>query len=205
MAYRDSRRNVGRLLLFISSIILGIAALVAIYSLGDNVRRDVDEQAASLIGADLEITTNKPVEPSIKGLLDSLGDRRSHEQYFASMVMFTKSKGTRLVQVRALQGEFPYYGELETSPQQAGKSFRNRQAALVDKTLMLQYNAQPGDSIKVGEVTFEIAGSLLKAPGQTGLSSSVAPAVYIPLSYLPDYRKREAASITGFITSTTGP
>jgi putative ABC transport system permease protein len=185
MAYRDSRRNVGRLLLFISSIILGIAALVAIYSLGDNVRRDVDEQAASLIGADLEITTNKPVEPSIKGLLDSLGDRRSHEQYFASMVMFTKSKGTRLVQVRALQGEFPYYGELETAPQQAGKSFRNRQAALVDKTLMLQYNAQPGDSIKVGEVTFEIAGSLLKAPGQTGLSSSVAPAVYIPLSYLP--------------------
>ena len=71
--------------------------------------------------------------------------------------------GSRLVQVRALQGEFPYYGELETSPEDAGKSFRNRKAALVDKTLMLQYNAKPGDSIKVGEVTFEIAGTLLKA------------------------------------------
>ena len=32
MAWRDSRRNRGRLLLFVSSIILGIAALVAINS-----------------------------------------------------------------------------------------------------------------------------------------------------------------------------
>ena len=34
MAWRDSRRNRSRLILFISSIILGIAAMVAIYSLG---------------------------------------------------------------------------------------------------------------------------------------------------------------------------
>jgi putative ABC transport system permease protein len=73
MAWRDSRRNRSRLLLFISSIILGIAALVAIYSLGDNVRKDIDAQAAGLIGADLEVSTNKAVEPSMQRFLDSLG------------------------------------------------------------------------------------------------------------------------------------
>src|SRR3954463_11993039 len=92
MAWRDSRRNVSRLLLFISSIILGIAALVAIYSLGDNVQRDVDTQAASLIGADLQLSSNKPVEKPLQGLIDSLGDRRSEERYFASMVVFTKTQ-----------------------------------------------------------------------------------------------------------------
>jgi putative ABC transport system permease protein len=184
MAWRDSRRNRSRLLLFISSIVLGIAALVAIYSLGYNLRRDIDEQAASLIGADIQISSNKPVEPAIKSLLDSLGDRRSEERSFASMVYFPKSQGTRLVQVRALKGAFPYYGSLETNPANAGISFRNRQAAVVDKTLMLQFDAKVGDSIKVGAVTFAIAGTLLKAPGQTGLSSSVAPSVYIPLDYL---------------------
>src|SRR4028118_1587498 len=81
LAWRDSRRNRSRLLLFISSIILGIAALVAIYSLGDNLRKDIDIQAAGLIGADLEITTNKTVEPAMKSLLDSLGDRKSQEIY----------------------------------------------------------------------------------------------------------------------------
>src|SRR5690606_35072376 len=55
----------------------------------------------------------------------------------------------------------------------------------VDKTLMLQFDAEVGDSVKVGEVTFEIAGRLEQAPGQSGLSTTVAPAVFIPLAYLP--------------------
>src|SRR6476469_8687057 len=91
MAWRDSRRNRARLFLFISSIILGIAALVAIYSLGDNLRNDIDQQAAGLIGADLEISTNKPVDASVAKLIDSLGKTKSEEHSFASMVYFPKS------------------------------------------------------------------------------------------------------------------
>jgi putative ABC transport system permease protein len=184
MAWRDSRRNRSRLFLFISSVILGIAALVAIYSLGNNLNDEVDNQAASLLGADLEITSNQQATPEIKKLVDSLGDRRSEEQRFGSMVLFVKNGGTRLIQVRALKGDFPYYGLIETSPQSASVSFRNKQQALVDETLMLQYNAKRGDSIKIGEVTFIIAGTLLNAPGQTGFSASIAPVVYIPLQYL---------------------
>lgn len=184
MAWRDSRRNRSRLFLFISSIILGIAALVAIYSFGDNLRADIDRQAKTLLGADLVIETNKPVEPGIIPLLDSLGNERSEERTFASMIYFVKNQGTRLVQIRALQGNFPYYGTLETTPVQAGISFRKARQALVDKTLMLQYNARVGDSVKIGELTFEIAGILNKAPGQTGITAAVAPAVYIPLNYL---------------------
>jgi putative ABC transport system permease protein len=65
MAWRDSRRNRSRLLLFISSIILGIAAMVAIYSLGDNMSDEIDRQAAALLGADLEISSNKEMSPEI--------------------------------------------------------------------------------------------------------------------------------------------
>lgn len=184
MAWRDSRRNRSRLLLFISSIILGIAALVAIYSLGDNLRENIDTQAASLLGADLQLYSNRPVEGSAKTLVDSLGTEHSEERSFASMILFPKTGGNRLAQVKALEGDFPYYGELETTPVTAGRSFRHQQQALVDQTLMLQYEAQVGDSIKVGEMTFAIAGVLLKAPGQTGLTSSVAPSVYIPMSFL---------------------
>ena len=94
--------------------------------------------------------------------------------------------GTRLIQVRALEGAFPYYGKLETTPSSAAQTFRNHRAALIDKTLMLQYNAKTGDSVRVGELSFVIAGSLQKAPGQTGLSASIAPVVYIPLRYLEE-------------------
>lgn len=184
MAWRDSRRNRSRLFLFISSIILGIAALVAIYSLGDNMRNEIDQQAASLIGADLEISGSKEFSGDMKRLVDSLGDRKSEERGFSSMIYFPKNGGTRLVQVRALKGAFPYYGSLETSPVSSGIDFRKQQQALVDQTLMLQFNAKVGDSVKVGNTTFAIAGTLLSAPGQTGLSAAVAPIVYIPLQYL---------------------
>ena len=73
MAWRDSRRSRSRLFLFISSIILGIAALVAIYSLGYNLKKDIDAQAASLTGADLVISSNKQPSASILKQLNSLG------------------------------------------------------------------------------------------------------------------------------------
>ncbi len=183
MAWRDSRKSRSRLFLFISSIVLGIAALVAIYSLGNNLNDEVNNQAAILLGADLEISSNQLPTPAVSKMLDSLGSN-SEERHFSSMVLFTKNNGTRLVQVRALSGVYPYYGSLGTTPDSAGISFRNKQQALVDQTLMLQYNAHVGDSIQVGNVKFAIAGRLLDAPGQTGFSSSVAPIVYIPLQYL---------------------
>jgi putative ABC transport system permease protein len=184
MAWRDSRRNRSRLFLFVSSIILGIAALVAIYALGDNMQQEVGRQAAALLGADLEISSNRAPSASIKKLVDSLGGQRSEERSFTSMIYFPKNGGSRLGQVRALQGDFPYYGELETDPVSAGRTFRNGQQALADQTLLLQYNAQAGDSVRVGNINFVLGGSLLSAPGQTGLSASVAPVVYIPLQYL---------------------
>src|SRR5688572_1470951 len=184
MAWRDSRRNHSRLLLFGSSVILGIAALVAVYSLEDNLRKNVDLQAASLIGADLEISGNRPANDTIAQMLDSISAVQSHERSFASMIYFPKGNGSRLVQVRALQGAFPYYGKLETTPVNAHQTFRNHRGALLDRALLLQYDAKPGDSVQIGEMTFVIEGALMKAPGQTGLSASIAPVVYIPMQYL---------------------
>lgn len=186
MAWRDSRKNKSRLLLFISSIVLGIAALVAVYSFRDNLERDIDNQAKSLAGADLILDSRKPAEKDFAKILDTLGSERSSERSFASMIYFIKNEGSRLVQVRALQGNFPFYGEIETNPVSAGRSFQQGRRAIVDQTLMLQYGATVGDSIKVGELNFEIAGALEKAPGQTGITASVAPVVYIPLEYLEE-------------------
>lgn len=184
MAVRDSRRNRSRLFLFISSIILGIAALVSSFSFEYNLKRDIDEQAKELVGADLVIYSNREPNKTAGLLLDSIGKERSQERNFASMVYFIKNNGTRLIQVRALEGNYPYYGELETQPAVAAKEFQKDRRALVDKTLMLQFDAKLGDSIRIGELSFVIAGILNKMPGRSGISTTVAPPVYIPLKYL---------------------
>src|SRR5438105_13588856 len=53
MAWRDSRTSRRRLLLFSASIVLGIAALVAISSFGKSLKSALDDQAKSLPVADL--------------------------------------------------------------------------------------------------------------------------------------------------------
>jgi len=186
MALRDSRRSKSRLFLFISSIILGIAALVAINSFKENLNDDIDDQAKELLGADLVIGSNRPFEGEMQKLIDSLGGEQALEISFASMIQFPKNEGTRLVNVRALQGRFPFYGELETIPPDINRRFQEEKNALVDKTLMLQYDIEPGDSIKVGQTTFHIAGQIEKLVGRPGISSNISPPVYIPYQYLDE-------------------
>ncbi|HEX5669585.1 MAG TPA: ABC transporter permease, partial [Chitinophagaceae bacterium] len=186
MAWRDSRRNFSRLLLFISSVILGIAALVSIFSLSDTLSREIDEQAATLIGADLDINTNKKISEKAQKVLDSIPGVRSEQKSFSSMVYFPSNGGTRLIQVRALSGGYPYYGSLDTKPASAGRTFQTDKTAIVDKALLIQFNIKVGDSVKIGERGYIISASLEGAPGQTGLGASVAPVVYIPLSTLPE-------------------
>lgn len=185
MAWRDSRKNFSRLILFISSIILGIAALVSIFSLGDSLSAEINNQAAALIGADLEISTNKPIPENIQPLMDSIPGERAEQRSFASMVYFPKSQGTRLIQVRALTGKFPFYGEIGTTPALAARQFQQKHTALVDRSLMLQFNVRVGDSVRLGNTAYIIEGEVTGVPGQTGLSASVAPVVYIPLETLP--------------------
>ncbi|MCB0838298.1 MAG: ABC transporter permease, partial [Bacteroidetes bacterium] len=91
MAWRDSRRSRSRLILFTSSIILGVAALVAINSFDDNLREDIQSQARELLGADLMIRSRQVVSDTTLAFMDSLGDNRADEQYFASMIYFPKT------------------------------------------------------------------------------------------------------------------
>ena len=189
MAWRDSRRSRRRLLLFMSAIVLGIAALVAIESFSDNLSASIDGQAKELLGADLVLTSNKPVADSTANYLQTLGKRRSEEVGFASMVLFPRNSGTRLVQVKALSGDFPYYGTIETTPAAAANTLKianqqNLRRALVDDALLVQFGVQPGDSVKIGEVTFYIAGRVNKMPGQSAITTTIAPTVYIPKAFL---------------------
>ncbi len=185
-ALRDSRKNRGKLFMFMSSIILGITALVAINSFNYNLLADVDRQAASLLGADLQASGNHKPAENLLLQLDSLPGERASEIELFSMSIIPKTEETQFVQVKALEGNFPFYGKLKTVPAEAEQTFRNNKSALVDDGMMLQYNLEVGDSIKLGSSTFPIAGRLQSAFGSIGIGSSFAPTVYIAGKHLDE-------------------
>lgn len=182
MAWRDSRSSRGRLFLFSTTIVLGVSALVAIGSLGRNLQQAIQEQAKGLLGADLVIQSRSAFTSEMESFFRELGAlEASREVSFSSMIYFPKTQGTRLVQVRALAGAFPYYGGLDTLPVEGAAVFQRGEGALVEESLMLQFGATAGEPLRVGTSEIAIAGTLRKIPGETAAFATLAPRVYVPM------------------------
>jgi putative ABC transport system permease protein len=199
MAWRDSRSSRRRLLLFSSSISLGAAALIAIGLFRASLAQAIDEQARSLLGADLVVESSRPFTAEQEQMLRSLGETQAREVRFRTMVLFPKNGGTRLVYVRALGGNFPFYGKMETAPAAAAQTFRKSGQAVPEESLLFQFRAHPGDPIKIGEATFTIAGALTKMPGEASPAASFAPRVYIPLQNLAQTNLLKPGSLARYL------
>ena len=123
-AIRDSRKDRSKLLLFMSSIILGVAALVAINSFNDNLVRDIETQSKSLLGADMTVGGNKPIPESLIASLDSLTSEQSSEVELFSMSYLPSKQKSQFVKLKGLTGKFQYYGKFLTEPTSAATSFK---------------------------------------------------------------------------------
>ncbi|MCX6955218.1 MAG: ABC transporter permease [Verrucomicrobia bacterium] len=183
MAWRDSRASRRRLVLFSMSVVLGIAALVAIGSLGANLERGIDDQAKGLLGADLIIAGRNPLSEAALKHLEVYGGERAQEMSFSSMMAFPTAQNlTRLVNVRATEGDFPFYGDFVTVPADAPTKLRaGGNVTIVEETLLRQFDAKVGDQVKLGNTLFTVIGALQKLPGESSaLSATVAPRALIP-------------------------
>ena len=198
MAWRDGRASGKRLLLFIGSIVLGIAAVVSIQSFSENLKDNISLQSKALMGADFRIDSNQPPNDRVLSIIDSLGGADAKVVSFPSMAVFPKKGNTKLVGIKGVEGGYPFYGELETQPKTAASAYQSGDGALVDATLMLQFNLKPGDSIKVGNKVFKIAGSLVSAPGSNGIGASIAPPVWIPYSSVSSTGLIQTGSRVGY-------
>ncbi|CAN5651118.1 ABC transporter permease [soil metagenome] len=198
MAWRDSRSSRRRLMVFSISITLGIAALVSIGSFRASLSQAIDDQARSLIGADLIVESSRAFRPEEEAFLRSLGSPQARETRFTTMAVFPASGGTRLIHARAIGGDFPFYGTMETEPPEAAREFRGGGRAVVEESLLIQFGARVGDRVRIGDVEFTVAGAIKKMPGEASAGASFAPRVYIPLQDLAGTNLLKPGSIAHY-------
>ncbi len=183
-AWRDARPSWRRLLLTSASIILGVAALVAVGSFGQNVQQALDMQARGLLGADLEVSARGAPTPEVEQALAALGGEQARETAFASMLVFSGDKTgvpdrTRLVTVRAIAGAYPFYGDFITEPTDARSALGADDAVILEETLLRQFGVAVGDSVRLGQKTFRIAGALRQVPGESAAVALLSPRVLV--------------------------
>ncbi|MGM0587676.1 MAG: ABC transporter permease [Bacteroidota bacterium] len=192
MAWRDARPQWKRMILYILSVTIGIGALVAIQTFNTTIEDSVNAQSKTLLGADLEIEFETAFPDSLERELDTLGTQRATELRFASMVLH-QNGGTRLSQIRGLEGAFPFYGAF-TLQNRIGSLDPSENEIYIDEQLALLFKAQLGDSLKVGERWYRLTGIIQKIPGESALSSLVGPRVYIDGSTLHNSRLLQRGS-----------
>jgi putative ABC transport system permease protein len=189
LAWRESRTARRRLLLYMSSIALGVGALVAIDSFAANVTESVRDQSRGLLGGDASLTSGDRYTPRLMAVLDSLqshGIAEARSTNFASMALVPRSGGTRLVQVRAVSEGYPFYGKITSDPPAAWPNIQSGANAVVDPALLVSLDARIGDTVSIGLAKFVISGTLRNVPGEVGISATIGPRVYIPAKYLDE-------------------
>src|SRR5258707_14405539 len=140
MAWRDSRTSRMRLLLFSLSITVGVAALVAIGSFRQSLSQSIDDQARTLVGADLIIESTRPFTTTEEVFLGSIGAAQAREVRLSTMAVFL-GPGTRLVHLRALSGDFPFSAQMATERAEAVQDWRQGGRAVADETLLFQFGS----------------------------------------------------------------
>jgi len=201
MAWRDSRRGRRRLLLYLSAVSLGVAALVAINSFGQDLTVSIRAQARGLLGADLELQGRAPFSDSVEAVLDSvarMGVRVARVTRFASMVLSRESGHTRLFDVRAVSAGYPFYGAIETQPKGIWTEALAAGHVLVDPALLIHLDARVGDSLDIGEARFLVAGTIASAAGDIGLRTAAGPRVFMPAARLDETKLLRFGSLAQY-------
>ncbi len=180
-AWRETRASARRLGLYMGAITLGVAALVAINSFRANVTASIQGQARELLGADLRLSSSSPFPASVAALVDSLsaaGDSVARVTGLVSMALAPRTGATRLIQLRAVEPGWPFYGDVPTEPAGLWSRFRASGDALVDPALLVQLGVRIGDTLSIGQSRFRIAGTV-DAPAEIGFQTAVGPRVFI--------------------------
>jgi len=195
LASREARSALPRVGPYMLSISLGVAALVSIHSFRQDVARSVRSEAQVLMGADARLTTSTAPGEGLLGLVDSLGTA-GHEvgrvTSAVSMAASTANDAVRLVQLRAVDGGWPFYGEVETRPQGVWSRTTEPGVVLVDEALLTQLGLRLGDTLEVGSGAFEIVGAIREIPTEVGLQTAVGPRVWMGMEDLAE------ADVLGF-------
>jgi putative ABC transport system permease protein len=192
MAWRETRVSWGRLVFFFLCVGLGVASIVVLRSVVQEVRATLTGEARALIAADVILQSNTPpagdAATRVNAVLASpdVGDSSElvETQTMAAAPDGLGNGAVKLVELRGVEAAFPYYGRLEL---EGGQAYSHRllehHGAIVQPELLVALDLAVGDGLKLAGQTFRITGVIARDRLQRQ-GIAFGPRVYIDLADL---------------------
>ena len=182
---RETRGGRGRLAFFAACLSVGVAAVVAVAGLADGLDTGIRSEARTLLAADLVIRGRRPLPQEVESLLAAgRGFEVARTRQLATLVAAPPSGAepgpSLLVQLKAIDGGYPFYGELRLEPDlPVSELLAGDQAVLAAPELLRRLGLDTGDTLMVGGQPFRIAGRVTAEPDRVGIGPSVGPRLLI--------------------------
>lgn len=177
----------GELGLLLVALVIAVASIASVGFFVDRMRQALSQQATQLLGADLVLASDAPLEADMPARARTLGLQMAEVVVFPSMAL----AGERhvLASVKAVSPDYPLRGQLQLRQTQ-GQGMRPARAgpgpgqAWVDPQVLSALGLPMGGSLQLGESRFEVTALIALEPDRGTNFVNFAPRILIAVQDL---------------------
>ena len=169
-AFRDLVRNYRKIFSIILTLFISLFILSAILTIEDSLKKELNDNAKSLLGGDVEIDYNR-----VQGNLE-LVDKVRKFTTISAMVEFTTMVSTindndqsLFTRIKTVDEKYPLYGEVVHEPVGAmDRIHREKNTIIVNENIFKTLNLKINKKIKVQNQLFTVVGVIKSLPDVSG-------------------------------------
>jgi putative ABC transport system permease protein len=170
-ALKDLSRNYKKLSSIIVTLFISLFILSAIFTIEDSLKKELNDNAKSLLGGDLEIDYNRN-EGNLE-LVNQVKEFATISQMieFSTMVStIGREKNKSLfTRIKTVDTKYPLYGSVDYEPAGAFDRMHNEpNTLLINESLSKNLNLKINEKIKVQNQLFTIIGIVKSVPDVSG-------------------------------------
>ena len=169
-AFRDLVRNYRKIFSIILTLFISLFILSAILTIEDSLKKELNDNAKSLLGGDVEIDYNR-----VQGNLE-LVDKVREFTTISSMVEFTTmvsgindTNQSLFTRIKTVDKKYPLYGEVIHEPVGAmDKIHQEKNTIIVNENIFKTLDLKVNEKIKVQNQLFTVVGVIKSLPDVSG-------------------------------------
>lgn len=188
--FREIRNNLRLSLFFVFNLSIGLVGFLCLDAFKTSLDQSLQENAKSFLSADLAVSARRMLKDSeIAAVQDLLPAGTVSGRTWEMFSMVASKGGSRLVQIKAIDDTYPFYGKLVLNSDfnvisGKPKDLQAEPVLWAYPELLSQLQAQVNDEIKLGDQSYRIKAVVTEDGSQTFRLASLAPKIFLGLNQI---------------------
>lgn len=187
-------------ILFLVNLSFGLTSFSALEFLKNSIQTTIMSQSRQVLGADFGISSRHALNEQEQFIVQkNLPQQALATDVIETFSMVTHGQSSALVQIKAVQLTFPFYGQILTEPLKKTSYLEDTESVWIYPELLTLLNARIGDFLKIGTRQFRIA-AVVKDDTASNISTNMAPRIYMSLNSLKKTNLVRSGSLAWYST-----